>query len=1028
MDAQQLHNILLHTFSTDNAARQAAEAQIANLHNVRGSLLLLIQITVEESVAREIRQAAAVSLKNLVNRYWEGDHVNGEFVRVIPEDERAVSRQNALEALFVTHDNSLRSLLAETVSYIARIDFPENWPNLIEVIVQNIQSGDAKRIINALLALRRVVKNFEYRADERMAPLHVLAEKIFPMLREMFAQLLTNNSLEAAMMMHLILKTYWSCVKAHLTPHLATVENVLAWNELFRAVIAKPLPEAHEGAEPAGQPTDEEERENWPWWKIKKWSLQIICRFYTRYGNPKRVEDEYSAMSEVYRSQVAPGLLACILEALSLRKNGRFCSDRVVQLSLVFLQEAVDSSVTYKLIKPHLPFLLFEVIHPVLCLTPKDLKLWAEDPHEFVRKTNDVFEDFLNPVYAAANLLADLCTKRGKDCLSNVLMFYTNVLTTYLSQPESERDYIQKDAALHALFSLDGVLTKSKAHKAQVETMITTHILPEFKNPHGFLRLRACKLFSRKYIEAIRFRDEQTLVQIVNGMLDCMFDPELPVRIEAAKTIRFVVQYPHSDTVLEVLQPRLPQILEQFFNLMDEIGNDEVVIALEQIIDKFADQIGPFSLQLIAKFVEFFQQFTVAGEEDEDACLAAVSCLDAINTILVSVHNHPELYPLMVPSLAPILEKVLTDFDYVEYMESGLEIFGSLAYCCNKIPPQLWALFPLIFTCFDDFAADYLPNFVHVIDNFVGRDIDTFVAGVYTDKSGVQKRYVDLVVGMAQRVLEDKAAQEVDICAATRLLYSLLHNLFGKVDDLVYEMVRLGASRLASDEMGDGAVRTLLGLIASLLHYNPLLTVEALEHLQATQGVFTLWMSKLSLLESPLDRKLFVLGVMSLLKLPVDKVPAVLRPHMKHVIQEAMKVLGEAIQNPEAGIHDDEDEEEGDEQLEQLLDAGGYSSDQDAEDVYDDDYMAILKQLREEANYDGMYDDDGDEDYVSLLDEIDEVEFFLGTLQAFAQTNAADYQSLQLEADPQAQQLLAFFSEEHTRRQERKAQRAQEQA
>lgn len=405
-------------------------------------------------------------------------------------------------------------------------------------------------------------------------------------------------------------------------------------------------------------------------------------------------------------------------------------------------------------------------------------------------------------------------------------------------------------------------------------------------------------------------------MQIVTGMLDCMFDQELPVSVESTKTIRFVVQYPHSNTVLEVIQPRLPQILECFLNLMDEIGSDEVVVALEQTIDKFGDQIGPFSLQLVAKFVDFFQQFTTEGEDDDDACLAAVSCLDAINTILVSVHNHPELYPLMVPALAPIIEKVLTDFDYVEYMESALEIFSSLAYCCHKIPPQLWALFPCIFTSFDDFAADYLSNFSHVIDNFVGRDVDTFIAGVFTNKEAITMQYVERVLDMARRVLDDKSAQELEVCAATRLLYSLLHNLFGKIDDIMFEMVRLTVTRLAMEDQGESATRTLFGVLGSLLHYNPLITVAALEQLQATQGVFTLWMSKLSLFETPLDRKLFVLGVMSLLKLPVEKVPAVLHPHMKQVIQAAMKMLSDSIYNPETAGDDAEDEEEeGGEQL-----------------------------------------------------------------------------------------------------------------
>lgn len=136
MDAASLHNILLHTFSNDDAARKAAEDAVANLHTVRGAVLLLIQIAVEQTVAREIRQAAAVSLKNLVQKYWEGDqNAQGQWVDLIPADEKVVSRQNALEALLVTQDNSIRSLLAETVAYIARFDFPVSFCRSLSVLL-----------------------------------------------------------------------------------------------------------------------------------------------------------------------------------------------------------------------------------------------------------------------------------------------------------------------------------------------------------------------------------------------------------------------------------------------------------------------------------------------------------------------------------------------------------------------------------------------------------------------------------------------------------------------------------------------------------------------------------------------------------------------------------------------------------------------------------------------------------------------------------------------------------------------------
>jgi len=210
------------------------------------------------------------------------------------------------------------------------------------------------------------------------------------------------------------------------------------------------------------------------------------------------------------------------------------------------------------------------------------------------------------------------------------------------------------------------------------------------------------------------------------------------------------------------------------------------------------------------------------------------------------------------------------------------------------------------------------------------------------------------------------------------------------------------------------------------------LTLEALESLGATAGALKVWLDDLSRYDTFLDRKLFVLGVMSILKVPLDKIPAGLRPHMKSLVHAAMKVLAELIQNPPAGIHvsgeEDEDEEgEATEHLEELLENGGYDSNEDAEDVVDDQYLAILKQLRDEADGQFGYEDDNDDDYVSLLDEVDEVEFFLGTLQNFAQAHAPEYASLELESDGAAQQLLGMFQGELQRRhEERQAAAAQQ--
>ena len=45
-----------------------------------------------------------------------------------------------------------------------------------------------------------------------------------------------------------------------------------------------------------------------------------------------------------------------------------------------------------------------QVLFPMLCFDDKDKELWQEDPHEFVRKTYDIMEDYTSQVAAHTSL------------------------------------------------------------------------------------------------------------------------------------------------------------------------------------------------------------------------------------------------------------------------------------------------------------------------------------------------------------------------------------------------------------------------------------------------------------------------------------------------------------------------------------------------------------------------------------------------------------------------------------------------
>ena len=48
-----------------------------------------------------------------------------------------------------------------------------------------------------------------------------------------------------------------------------------AWMVLFINLLERPVPVE-------GQPIDPEIRKSWAWWKVKKWTIHILNRLYTR--------------------------------------------------------------------------------------------------------------------------------------------------------------------------------------------------------------------------------------------------------------------------------------------------------------------------------------------------------------------------------------------------------------------------------------------------------------------------------------------------------------------------------------------------------------------------------------------------------------------------------------------------------------------------------------------------------------------------------------------------------------------------
>ena len=989
---------------------------------------------INSKVSFEVRQAAAIQLKNICRECWvERASTLGFSEADVPKatvlagDDKDLVRNNLVEALLAEPEKSVRDLLAETLHSIAVHDFPENWPQLVPTLLNMIsQSNDPSKTLavhNALLALRKVCKRYEYKSRDQRGPLNDIVRQAFPMLLPLAQRLSDVNvhSLEAAMMLKQVLKIFWSSTQFYLpggdgntpSPALANPEALQPWFDIMCAALEKPLPEASTGLEPVGQPTSIQERNAWPWWKVKKWAAQIMSRLFSRYGIPTYAEEEVLDFARHFSQNTAPQLLKPVCETLNLRPSGQFCTDRVVYLCLTYVDLAINLAPTYKLLKPHMEFLLYKVCFPTICLNQDDIDSFENEPHEFVHRQSSPLADFYDPRMAAINVVTDLVQHRGKDVTQPLLGFMTEILSRYNVTPDNQKNHIEKDGALLCFGSLSKYLLSKKKFAGELEGLLVNCVFPDFNSPIGFLRYRACWMVQQ--FSGIEWSDDGTSLRaLIQMILQRLSDPALPVQIEASKALRFLIEI---DGAEESLLPVLPQVLTEYFRIMNEIGNDEVVAALQVIIDKFGDHIEPHAWALVTQLATAFDQYCNAGEDDDDddAAMAAAQCLECIATVLKGLCEKPQMYKALEPQLIPLTLKILGhDGDYIEYLECALDILTFLTYFPDEIAPDLWQAFPLLYIAFDQWAYDYLNLMVPPLQSFIAKDPQSFLQGSAVLPEG-KISYVDLIFSIVAKTVTNDRSSESECRQALSLFLSVLHCCHGQVDVYVPMINDIVLGKLGQQVNAENAATriAIYQVLGSALYYNSALELVELEKRGVTQQVFATWVADVDAHMGSrfLPRKLTILGLSSVLKIPPANMPVSVSNSILSLIEKTVSMCIQLKEDAEVTAHEEAvNDADVDAAFETQEDDenDGFGEDEDVTNEMDEAYKKALNGAsgwnEDMAKFlMGDFDEDGDEaddDFISPLDSVDELLFLNDMITMAFALSPEFYQQIQQSMAP----------------------------
>ncbi|CAM6037581.1 unnamed protein product [Sphagnum compactum] len=1027
MDLATLATVLQSALSTNPDERKAGEERLNEYQHVEGHLVGLLQIVVAANVDLSIRQVASIYLKNVSARDWiprePGDRPK------ISESDKATVRENLLEAI-IQAPPIIRVQLGECLKTVIHADYPEHWPGLLPAIDGNLKAQDQQRIFGALHALRILTRKYEFKDEEERMPVYLIINTTFPVLLEIlkYLLLLPNPAIEISDLIKLILKIFWSSAYLEVPKLLHDAPTFTAWMACFHNLLERPVPTV-------GQPTDPELRKAWGWWKVKKWTLHILNRLYNRFGDPKMSKPENKAFAQMFQKQFSGKFLELYMSLLSVVREDGYLPDRVINLALQYLNTSVSKSVTYQLLKPRLDVVLFEIIFPLMCFNDTDDRLWREDPHEYVRKGYDIIEDMYSPRTAAINFISELVRKRGKENLHNFLTFIVAVFRRYDEAPVDQKPYKQKDGALLAVGALSDKLKQTEPYKSQLEHMLVQHVYPEFSSHVGHLRAKAAWV-AGQYAD-ITFTDQRNFTSALHRVVAALTDPELPVRVDSVVALRAFVE---ACKDLSEIRPILPQLLDEFFKLMNEVENEDLVFTLETIVDKFGEEMAPYALGLCQNLAAAFWKCLQSSETDEDdddsGALAAVGCLRAIGTILESVSRLPNLFPQMEPTLLPIMQRMLTT-DGQDVFEEVLEIVSYMTYFSPVISLNMWSLWPLMVNAVGEWAIDYFENILVPLDNYISRSTEHFLTCKDPD-------YQESLFKMISLVLSDDKLEDSDIEPAPKLIEAVLQNCRGHVDQWLEPYLRVSIERLRKTQK-HYLKDLLMEVVANGLYYNPGLCLSILQKMEVTSEIFQAWFRMLYEVKKtgkPVhfirehDKKVCILGMASLLPLSSAAMPAELQAGLDQVFRALLKLLV-SFKEQHAQAAKVEDVEDDEEELEgwRSGDDGEWDKELDDEDdeVDDEADNQKLQKLAAHAKAFSSHNDDSDDSYDEFtedeefqapIDNVDPFVFFSDIMKAMSSADPARFQALSGSLDFQHQAMahgLAQHAEERRKEIENEA-------
>lgn len=175
-----------------------ADKILKSIENEPGFSINLLHVIASTNLSQSIRLAGALYFKNLIKRKWlDGDGDGNNYL--LPIDDVNKIKLEIID-IMIQLPNQLQVQIGEAITLIAELDFPHNWPNLIENLVTKFSLTNFINNKAILLVSHLIFKKWRalFRSDELFLEIKLVLTKFVDPFLKLFIELdqLIDKSLD----------------------------------------------------------------------------------------------------------------------------------------------------------------------------------------------------------------------------------------------------------------------------------------------------------------------------------------------------------------------------------------------------------------------------------------------------------------------------------------------------------------------------------------------------------------------------------------------------------------------------------------------------------------------------------------------------------------------------------------------------------------------------------------------------------------------------------------------------------------